>query len=229
MDIKQVVDGFADCNYIKDPAGNVIGVTNDPINKPFCHLIDPNWVLKAPASKCNSLAYGPNLIFPGAPSRAQECVDITSCVAYDKDGNCSTQGYCTREKNSWRIGAPQCDSQNRTCRTFQDSAGKSVSYLHRTLDTGFCNQDNTGCAAYSLKKDASGNWTGYSSADLDIEKIPPFISTVKFPEIVPPMPTAVLCSKPPVLTPPRRGKLIFICAKRRIICHAMTQIPAHRP
>lgn len=166
--LKQVVDGFADCNYIKDPAGNVIGVTNDPINKPFCHLIDPNWVIKYPLAKCNVMAYGPSLLLPDAPNRAQECVDLTSCVAFDKDGNCAAQGYCTREKNSWRIGAAQCDSQYRTCRTFQDSAGKTVSYLYRTLDTGFCNQDNTGCAAYSLKKDASGNWTGYAAADLAI-------------------------------------------------------------
>jgi hypothetical protein len=166
--LKQVVDGFNDCNFIRDINGKVVGVNNDPINKPFCHLIDPNWVLKVPAAKCNFMAFGATPYFTGAPNRAQECADLSACVAYDKDSNCATQGYCTREKNTWRIDAAKCDSQYRTCESFKDSAGKVVSYLYRTLDTGYCTQDNVGCANYSLKQDSSGNWTGYSRSDLDI-------------------------------------------------------------
>lgn len=166
--LKQVVDGFNDCNFIKDTNGNVVGVDNDPVNKPFCHLIDPNWVLKAPPSKCNFLAFGATPFFTGTPNRTQECADLSTCVAYDKDGNCATQGYCTREKNSWKIDAAKCDSQYRTCRSFTDSAGKNVSYLYRTLDTGFCTQDNVGCAQYSLKQDNAGNWANYSQNDLSI-------------------------------------------------------------
>lgn len=164
--LKQVVNGFNDCNFIKDVNGNVVGIDNDPVNKPFCHLIDPNWVLKAPPSKCNFVAYGSTPYFTGAPNRTQECADLSTCVAYDKDGNCATQGYCTREKNVWKIDAAKCDAQYRTCRSWQDSAGKTVSYLYRTLDTGYCTQDNVGCAAYSLKQDDSGNWTGYAKNDL---------------------------------------------------------------
>lgn len=166
--LKQVVDGFNDCNFIKDINGKVVGVNNDPVNKPFCHLIDPNWVVKAPPSKCNFLAFGSSPFFTGTPNRAQECADLSTCVAYDKNGNCSNQGYCTRERNVWKIDAAKCDSQFRTCRTFQDSTGKTVSYLYRTLDTGYCTQDNVGCAAYSLKQDNSGNWTGYSKNDINI-------------------------------------------------------------
>ncbi len=166
--LKQVVDGFNDCNFIKDANGNVVGVNNDPVNKPFCHLIDPNWVLKAPPTKCNFLAYGATPFFVGTPNRAQECADLSTCVAYDKNGNCSNQGYCTRERNVWKVDAAKCDSQYRTCRSFEDSAGKAVSYLYRTLDTGYCTQDNVGCAEYSLKQNNSGNWTGYSKNDLSI-------------------------------------------------------------
>ncbi len=164
--LKQIVDGFNDCNFIYNN-GKVVGVDNDPVNKPFCHLIDPNWVIKAPPSKCNFMAYGASPYVAGTPNRAQECVDMTTCVAYDKDGNCATQGYCTREKNVWKIDAAKCDAENRTCRTFQDSTGKNVSYLYRTLDTGYCTQATVGCSQYSLKQNNQGNWTGYSRSDLD--------------------------------------------------------------
>ncbi|MEK7131523.1 MAG: hypothetical protein AAB797_02190 [Patescibacteria group bacterium] len=166
--LKQVVAGFNDCNFVKDINGKVVGVNNDPVNKPFCHLIDPNWVLKAPASKCNFVAFGSTPYFSGTPNRATECVDLSTCVAYDKDGNCATQGYCTREKNVWKIDAAKCDPQYRTCQSFKDSAGKNVSYLYRTLDTGYCTQDNVGCAEYSLKQDNTGNWADYSKDDLNI-------------------------------------------------------------
>ncbi len=164
--LKQVVDGFNDCNFIKDVNGNVTGVNNDPVNKPFCHLIDPNWVIKAPLSKCNAVAFGASPYIPNAPNRAQECVDLSTCVAYDKDGNCTIQGYCTRERNTWRVDVGKCDSQYRTCQSFQDSTGKPVSYLYRTLDTGYCTPENAGCAEYSLKQDNIGKWAGYSKNDL---------------------------------------------------------------
>ncbi len=166
--LKQVVDGFNDCNFIKDLNGNVVGVDNDPVNKPFCHLIDQNWVLKAPPSKCNFVAFGSTPYFSGTPNRATECADLSTCVAYDKDGNCANQGYCTRERNVWKIDAAKCDAQYRTCQSFQDSTGKNVSYLYRTLDTGYCTQDNVGCAQFSLKQDASGNWADYSKNELSI-------------------------------------------------------------
>jgi hypothetical protein len=165
--LKQVVDGFNDCNFIFNTSSVVVGINNDPVNKPFCHLIDPNWVIKAPLSKCNFMAYGASPYVAGTPNRTQECVDMTSCVAYDKDGNCATQGYCTREKNVWKIDAAKCDAENRTCRTFQDSTGKDVSYLYRTLDTGYCTQETVGCSQYSLKQNSLGNWSGYSRSDLD--------------------------------------------------------------
>jgi hypothetical protein len=167
--LKQVVDGFNDCYFNRDPVtGKIINIINDPVNKPFCHLIDPSWVLKAPASRCDKVAYGSSLVYSNGPERNEECVDLKTCVAYDKDGNCSNYGYCAREKNIWRVDADKCDEQYRTCRAFQNSEGKTVSYLYRTLDTGFCTADNVGCAAYSLNKDftvntTTGEWQGYDA------------------------------------------------------------------
>lgn len=129
------------------------------VNSPFCHLIDPNWVLKAPPTKCSALAYGPNLLAEGVPTRMQECVDVQTCVAYDSAGNCLDYGYCTREKNTWNFGlADKCSSPHyATCRAFKESAtGKNVAYLYRTLDSASCTQQNVGCNAYSLSQDSSG-------------------------------------------------------------------------
>lgn len=138
--LKEVVDGF-----------NVVG-------SPYYHLIDPNWVLKAPESKCNALVNGQTLLGQGLPNRLQDCVDLQTCVSYNSNGNCAKYAYCTREKNTWNFAADSCESQFATCRTYIGSDGKSSTYLSRTLNTDFCNQSNVGCTAYSLQKDISGNW-----------------------------------------------------------------------
>ncbi|MFH2018773.1 MAG: hypothetical protein ABII98_02155 [bacterium] len=151
--LKQVVDGFDDC--IKDASGQIV---NDPEVKPFCHLIDPNWVIKLPPTRCKSMTYGPFPVAEGVAERNQECVDVQSCVGYDASGKCIAYGYCMKEKNVWRFTADKCDSQFTTCRAFKDSTGKQVSYLYRTLDTGSCTQDTVGCMAYSLNQGANYNW-----------------------------------------------------------------------
>ncbi len=156
--LKQVVDGFNDCDYIKDQLGNVVGITYDRINKPFCHLVDPSWVVKVPSTRCNAKVFGPTPLSSGVPDRLQECADLQSCIAFNKDGTCQSYAYCTREKNTWRFDADKCDAQFATCRSFRDATGKDVAYLYRTLDTGSCNQDNVGCQAYSLNQDAAGKW-----------------------------------------------------------------------
>ena len=164
--LQQVVDGFNDCNYVKDQNGNPVLnssgepiVQNDPVGKPFCHLIDPNWILRFPISKCNASVNGPTPLAPGLPTRLEECSDMSSCVGYNDDGTCYTYGYCTREKNTWAdSGLTKCDAWNRTCRAFTDATGKQVAYLYRTLDTGYCTADNTGCTGYSFAQDASGDW-----------------------------------------------------------------------
>ncbi|MDO8509833.1 MAG: hypothetical protein Q7S24_01695, partial [bacterium] len=153
-----VVKGFYDCNYQIDSANNIVGVNYDPINKPYCHLIDPRWVLKSPPARCNALASGSSLMMEEAPTRLDECVDLSTCVAYNKDGSCLSYGYCAREKNTWRFEADKCDSYNATCKAFTDANGSQVAYLYRTLDTGSCNQNTAGCRAYSLEQSGAGAW-----------------------------------------------------------------------
>src|SRR5690606_13792496 len=49
--LKAVVDGFNDCNDqgAKDA------------QHPYCRLIDPDWVLRAPLAQCRALGYGEQL------------------------------------------------------------------------------------------------------------------------------------------------------------------------
>ena len=156
--LNDVVSGFYDCNYVKDTNGNVVGVNYDPENKPFCHLVDPNWVIKLSQTRCDAMAYGPTPLSTDVPDRIKECVDLKTCVGKDKDGNCAGYGNCVREKNVWKFDATKCDAQYASCRSFTNSTGKSVSYLYRSLDTGDCSQSTAGCTAYSLEQDNAGKW-----------------------------------------------------------------------
>ncbi len=147
--LADVVAGFNNC----PPNGN--GQYDS--HYPFCHLIDPNWVLKAPLTRCAALAPGQQQLSSGVPDRLEDCSDLTSCVAYGSDGKCIDYAYCTREKNAWNFGnAKQCKPAYASCRAF-NSNGTQVAYLGRTLDTSFCNADLTGCAAYSLTQN-NGQW-----------------------------------------------------------------------
>lgn len=154
--LKQVMDGFTDCDYIRNGQGEITGINYSPTNKPFCHLIDPNWVIKAPATRCNAKVYGSNLLTRDAPDRMEDCADLTSCVAYNKDGTCVNYAYCTRERNTWKFNADQCSAQFRTCKAFTNEAGQVQSYVYRSLDTSFCSKDNVGCKTYSLSQGING-------------------------------------------------------------------------
>ncbi len=151
--LKEVVDGFYNCSYNKDGSVNY-----DPENKPFCHLVDPNWVIKLAKTRCDAKAPGSIPLGSDVPDRVEECVDVKTCVGQDKDGNCAGYGNCVREKNVWKFDAKECSAQYATCRSFTNNSGKSVSYLYRTLDTGDCSQDTAGCKAYSLEQDNAGKW-----------------------------------------------------------------------
>ncbi len=147
--VEDVVKGFNDCS----PNGDY-----DSDNYPFCHLIDPNWVLRVEPTRCNALVNGAQPLMSDAPDRLEDCADLSSCVAYNKDGTCLSYGYCAREKNVWRFEADKCDAQFNTCKAFTDSNGDSAAYLYRTLDTTYCNQNTAGCLAFSLNQDNNGNW-----------------------------------------------------------------------
>lgn len=139
--LQDVIDGFNDCN----DAGE-----RDE-DHPFCRLIDPDWVLKAPPAQCRAQAYGPHLVSPEIPQRQEQCVDVRTCLAQDDMGNCvGGWGYCVREKNVWRFNGDACPEYYNSCMTLNPVKGGSpVNYLMNTIDYGVCNSDNVGCQQYA--------------------------------------------------------------------------------
>lgn len=148
----KVVDGFDDCNSSGEA---------DRAH-PFCHLIDPNWVLKAPEARCQSEAVGPELIKPGINKRQTECMDLQTCISKSDDGTCNYWGYCTKEENVWRLGGESCPDYYSTCTTYQNTSTKqTASYLSRTVDFSQCDVKSVGCQAYSseqVKDPVTGDW-----------------------------------------------------------------------
>ncbi len=127
----------------------------------YYHLIDPNWVLKMPATQCKMQVNGPTLASSEGDIRENVCVDTPSCLAEDEDGKClNAWGYCTREKNVWRIDADSCEQQYSSCEGFTTRDKKKVAYLQNTMDYNFCNAGNVGCAWYSVAKNSNGSWNG---------------------------------------------------------------------
>ncbi len=159
--LKQVVDGFNDCAVDPD-SGNIVQSSK----KPFCHLIDPNWIIRLPDPRCESLVYGPNLISNAAPTRHSECADISTCLLEDENGQCIGQyGYCLKEKNVWNMPGQSCPAQFSTCDTYTNTkTGKIESFLSRTVDYDQCTSDAAGCRAYSIYQE-DGAWRNSSQTD----------------------------------------------------------------
>ena len=145
-----VVQGFYDCQI--DGEGNVV----PDASHPYCHLIDPNWVIKEPLTQCRSMAYT-QAETPGTGSRVQMCVDAPTCVSEDEDGNCKGGWeYCTKEKSVWRFAGDSCPGQYDSCRALNNvTTGANASYLINTIDYGNCTADNVGCKWYSTKRDTA--------------------------------------------------------------------------
>ncbi|MFH1711747.1 MAG: hypothetical protein ABH846_00725, partial [Patescibacteria group bacterium] len=149
--LQEVIDGFYDCND-----QNALDS-----NHPWCHLIDPNWILKFPQSQCRTLAYGQQLEAPGSDSRAEECVDVESCVTEGPDGTCAGGfGYCVREQNVWQFRGDSCPSQYASCLSYKSRLGDLVDYNQNTIDYGGCNEGNQGCLWYATTKTDVGD--GYA-------------------------------------------------------------------
>jgi len=146
---------------------------------PFCHLINPNWVIRVPALICDAKVVGASLLTPNSPNRRQECVDVKTCINEGENGSCNgNYGYCTQEKNVWRLPGESCPAEYNTCTTYSNTkTGKVSSYLARTVDYGECSVDNVGCRAYSTEKNSKGEWlstsdvakrgAGYNALDKD--------------------------------------------------------------
>lgn len=129
----------------------------DPQSNIYYHLIDPNWVLKAPESQCNALSYGPKLVDIDTTERQQYCTDAISCLAEDDEGNCTGGfGYCTKEKSVWRFAGTQCPQQYASCAVYTKTVDKqSASYLSNTVD--LCDASQNGCRWLSKSQDNVGS------------------------------------------------------------------------
>ena len=161
----KVMAGFEDCT--RDGDGNAIF----DVAKPFCHLVDPNWVLKIPETRCESLVNGPELLSSNISNRKEECVDVSTCVSEGENGECLGDfGYCTQEKNVWRIDGNTCPAEYATCTNYMSQGGEISSYLSRTVDYNECNADSVGCRAYSTEQKDS-TWVSSADADLNLKNL----------------------------------------------------------
>ena len=145
--LQDVINGFDTCTEDGDigPAGS---------NTQWCHLIDPNWVLKYPDSQCRALTNGELRIGSLAAGRQTYCADAPSCIGEDNDGNCTDgYGYCVEEKNTWRFRGNECPAEYASCLSFNNvETGDAVDYLVNTVDYSVCGQDNAGCRWYRTQK-----------------------------------------------------------------------------
>ena len=128
---------------------------------PFYHLVDPNWILKSPNAQCLASVNSPFLESSQSNNRTQYCVDSPSCIKEKDDGSCETGafGYCTKEKNIWRLGGDQCDPWFDSCETLTKvSDNTSESYVKSSLET--CPEAAAGCQWYAQSQEKSGeNWS----------------------------------------------------------------------
>ncbi|HNV97584.1 MAG TPA: hypothetical protein PKL13_04785, partial [bacterium] len=121
---------------------------------PLCGLVNPNWVLKAPAQKCYANGYYSALEMSESSNRYQDCADTRQCLKEDENGKCIGEyGYCLREKNIWRFQGDVCDKNFNGCVTLKDDENKQQSYLINTLRD--CPQEQSGCRKYLSTKTLS--------------------------------------------------------------------------
>jgi hypothetical protein len=168
--LQEIIDGFNDCTQdgTIGPAG-----ASDSDTK-WCHLIDPNWVLKYPETQCRALGIGEIRLSTLSPGRTSVCVDAPSCIGEDNDGNCSDGfGYCVQEKNVWRFRGDECPEEYATCLSFQNSeTDDQADLLVNTVDYSVCDADNAGCRWYRTDKYYEDAGTADDTSDDSYEWLP---------------------------------------------------------
>ncbi|HTK04012.1 MAG TPA: hypothetical protein VL500_00340 [Candidatus Eisenbacteria bacterium] len=139
--LREIVAGFASCS----DTGTIDAA------HPWCHLIDPDWVLKIPPTQCRAMAFGSKPLSSEIPTRVEQCVDTQTCLKQDDTGTCvGGWGYCARERNIWRFNGDSCPAAYNTCRTLKSRTGEVKNFVLNTIDHGICNADNAGCRQYGL-------------------------------------------------------------------------------
>ncbi len=151
-----VINGYYDCNE----EGKM------DKDHPWCHLIDPNWILTAPRYQCRTKGFG-DTIMPEVGTRQEECGDMVSCLGTNQAGECDKgYGYCLAERPVYKFSAPECLEQYASCRTYTSSQGQSLSALRYTLERGACSEESIGCMWFALDRyvtstaSPDGLWVG---------------------------------------------------------------------
>jgi hypothetical protein len=127
---------------------------------PFCHLIDPNWVITSFPQQCTLTGYTDTLVSSKLPIRKEECQDIQTCLARNDKGECTGGfGYCMAERPVYRFQADVCPAYAASCRIYTDSANKQLGYLRNTIDRAACDASNAGCLWYATTR-ATGTSEG---------------------------------------------------------------------
>ncbi len=146
----EVVDAFNDCSDT--------GELDD--NHPWCHLIDPNWILKYPATQCKAQVYGEQLVASVTDQRQDVCVDMPSCIDTDSNGQCTGgYGYCVREQNTWQFRGEECPDYYASCLTLEDPEGTEKNFIMNTTNSDNCTADNAGCLWYATQMEDDGTDT----------------------------------------------------------------------
>lgn len=150
LTLAEVVKAFTNCN--------AQGQLDDA--HPFCHLIDPNWVITSFPQQCTLSGYTDALVSNKLPIRKEECQDIQTCLARNDRGECTGgYGYCVAERSVYRFQADVCPAYAASCRVYTDAANKQVGYLRNTIDRAACDSSNAGCLWYATTR-ATGTSEG---------------------------------------------------------------------
>lgn len=170
--------------YIRDvPGGRGNFTLNDVVGgfelcsgdtpSPFCGLVDPDWVLKAPEAFCAREGFGETILSQqwvdhdasatttkvASLGRQEVCVDEQTCIQENADGSCKAFGSCLEERPIWRLAGQTCDEQFASCETFTTPTGSEASYLENTVDAATCNAENAGCRWYCNERDEGGEFS----------------------------------------------------------------------
>ncbi|MDP3971093.1 MAG: hypothetical protein Q8P90_05395, partial [bacterium] len=158
--LKDLVDAYDQCGPAEEDYS------------PFCKLVDPNWVLKAPQNFCVREAAGPTLATDpqtydsdGSSStqekviynRLNYCADSRGCIQEEEEDVCTAYGYCTEESRIYRFDGTVCEEEYSSCQSYEDEDGDQISYLKSSLNYNDCATD-PGCQWYCNSTNESGDY-----------------------------------------------------------------------
>lgn len=168
--LQEVIDGFHDCTDL----GTVGPASSDNDTSKWCHLIDPDWVLKYPETQCRALVHGEVRIGSLTNGRYGSCADAPSCIGENNDGECvDGYGYCVREQNVWRFRGDECPAQYASCMALENTeSGENQAFLLNTVEYSSCDQDNAGCMWYRTNKYFNDGGTEDDTSDDTYEWLP---------------------------------------------------------